>query len=198
MAKYTLKNILAFTQGEFRMFLLRFAPLFIRKHIMEQYEWRGIKADLRCHENKHCVNCSCMVPDVFMANKGCSAGCYPPMMDATHWEWFKDHHGFKGELNNPEITSQNWVTTYIDLGIVQAGEAQSLSYTFTGNGKITAVKGDCGCTKVKFNGNVVSATYTPKEPSGDIAMDNKKIRVTIEMSFGRVTDILLFSATVKK
>jgi|GEM_PF-3310677 len=70
----------------------------IRTHIQEQFEFRK-KAASRCYRNGECICCGCTTPQLFMADKPCSAGkprfqrcpvkqpCYPRMMSRTQWYW---------------------------------------------------------------------------------------------------------------
>ena len=97
--------VVDFLQGTLRIKLYALNPRLIRKHIREQFEWRKVKASF-CLENKKCISCGCLTPDLFFANKACSlskikdtavrellAGrseaCYPRLMSARVWREFK-------------------------------------------------------------------------------------------------------------
>ena len=62
----------------------------IRKHIKEQIEWRIKWMNPICYEQGSCVKCGCETTELQMANKSCDMLCYPPMMNKTEWEKFKN------------------------------------------------------------------------------------------------------------
>lgn len=168
----------------------------VRTHIREQFEYRKIKANPDCHSLGKCVNCGCLVPDVFMADKPCDAGCYPPMMDKKSWQWWKQFYGFKQELNNPRITEETWTTTSLDLGSLHTGQKSDFIFTYLGPYKLKSAKGACGCTSVKIIKNNIIGVYTAIKTSSVID-DKKTIRVVIETPFGELTDVLTISARVE-
>lgn len=193
LRKLTIKNVFNFTQGEIRMFLHRYGLL--RKHIAEQFEFRSIKANPDCHSLGKCVECGCKVPDVFMADKPCDAGCYPPMMSKTHWTWWKKFNGFKHEINNPLVTKENWTSTHLDLGEVNTGGRKDFAFTYIGKYKLSAVKGACYCTTTKIVGNTIVGTYTGIKTTAPIE-DTRKINVTLTTPFGELTDVLTITTKV--
>lgn len=93
-AKITPKNIFAYLQGNWRMFLLENFPNGIDKHIEEQYYWRISQVEKKspeCLKGK-CVSCSCETPELFLSSKECSNTenqCYGPMLNKEQWELFK-------------------------------------------------------------------------------------------------------------
>lgn len=191
-------NIKSFIQGETRVFLLKYAPSLVRKHIKEQYEWRLIKANPECLKQGQCVYCSCKTPDVQLANKPCWSGCYPPMMNKVHWNWFKTFNQFNGQMNNPEAAKLNWDTTFHDLGKVTHKEPVTLTFKYLGDGVIESANPSCGCVRVTFKGNVVTAIYTPNEIKVDAKLDTKKIKVAIKSKFGLLIDDLTITALVTR
>lgn len=95
-------NMWWYVQGTFRMWLYNHARWALRKHIVEQFEWRKGRAG-QCTINKSCLFCGCTTPDLYFADKGCGLAkvnddftriliakrktvCYPPMMTAQKWK----------------------------------------------------------------------------------------------------------------
>jgi hypothetical protein len=94
------KDIWWYIQGTVRTFCYEHASWLIRRHIMEQFEYRKIKA-IKCSLNGSCVFCHCLTPDLFFANKPCSLTeltsknrillynqeepCYGPMLTKLKW-----------------------------------------------------------------------------------------------------------------
>ena len=89
-AKPTLKNIIAYIQGNLRykLFYSNFAFL-IRPHIREQIEVRINSMDPICYSNGECKMCGCQTTALQMANKACDKPCYPSMLSKKKWNWFK-------------------------------------------------------------------------------------------------------------
>lgn len=99
------KDVWWYIQGTFRTICYNNYPWMIRKHILEQFEHRKIKA-APCLENKSCKFCGCRTPDVFFSNKACSLSelslrnrkllyqqddpCYGVMMSKTEWNTYKN------------------------------------------------------------------------------------------------------------
>ena len=90
-AKPTLKNIIAYIQGNLRykLFYSNFAFL-IRPHIREQIEARIRSMDQECYNAGECKMCGCQTTALQMANKACDKPCYPSMMSKKQWNFFKD------------------------------------------------------------------------------------------------------------
>lgn len=85
-AKITPKNIKGFVQGWTRK-IFSFA---IDKHILEQVEYRALKAK-ECVNLGHCKVCHCSMPEKLYEDRPCERepACYPPMMSEEQWEKFK-------------------------------------------------------------------------------------------------------------
>ena len=85
-AKPTLKNIIAYIQGNLRykFFYSNFAFL-IRPHIREQIEVRINSMDPICYGNGECKICGCQTTALQMANKACDKPCYPSMLSKEQW-----------------------------------------------------------------------------------------------------------------
>lgn len=94
-------NVWYLVQGTVRYFFYNKAKWLLRKHIVEQYEWRTKKAK-KCLENKSCLACGCKTPELFFADKPCALSkindeftrilvaqrklvCYPKMMTKNKW-----------------------------------------------------------------------------------------------------------------
>lgn len=89
-AKPTLKNIIAYIQGNLRykLFYSNFAFL-IRPHIREQIQVRINSMDKQCYNEGQCKMCGCQTTALQMADKACDKPCYPEMMDKVTWNKFK-------------------------------------------------------------------------------------------------------------
>ena len=85
-AKPTLKNIIAYIQGNLRykLFYSNFAFL-IRPHIREQIFTRIKSMDKKCYNEGQCKMCGCQTTHLQMANKACDKPCYPRMMSRKEW-----------------------------------------------------------------------------------------------------------------
>lgn len=90
-AKPTLKNIIAYIQGNlrYRLFYSNFAFL-IRPHIREQIEVRINSMDPICYGNGECKICGCQTTALQMANKACDKPCYPEMLSRKNWKFLKE------------------------------------------------------------------------------------------------------------
>ena len=82
------RNIKAFFQGHMREIEESFS--FLPLHIKEQAAWRLTKAKPECILADQCMSCGCSpMKSKVMEDRGCSEGCYPPMMKEEEWENFK-------------------------------------------------------------------------------------------------------------
>ena len=90
-AKPTLKNIIAYIQGNLRykLFYSNFAFL-IRSHIREQIQIRINSMDPECYNAGECKICGCQTTALQMADKACDKPCYPNMMNKKQWNFFKE------------------------------------------------------------------------------------------------------------
>ena len=90
-AKPTLKNIIAYIQGNLRykLFYSNFAFL-IRPHIREQIEVRINSMDPICYGNGECKICGCQTTHLQMANKACDKPCYPKIFSKEDWKFLKE------------------------------------------------------------------------------------------------------------
>ena len=89
-AKPTLKNIIAYIQGNLRykLFYSNFAFL-IRPHIREQIEVRIRSMDQECYNAGECKICGCQTTHLQMADKACDKPCYPRMLNKKTWDNWK-------------------------------------------------------------------------------------------------------------
>lgn len=85
-AKPTLKNIIAYIQGNLRykLFYSNFAFL-IRPHIREQIQVRINSMDQECYNEGQCKICGCQTTHLQMADKACDKPCYPSMLSKEQW-----------------------------------------------------------------------------------------------------------------
>ena len=90
-AKPTLKNIIAYIQGNLRykLFYSNFAFL-IRPHIREQIQVRINSMDQECYNAGECKICGCQTTHLQMANKPCDKPCYPEMLSKKNWKFLKE------------------------------------------------------------------------------------------------------------
>lgn len=96
-AKITPDNIKGFVQGWTRK-IFSFA---IDKHILEQVEYRALKAK-ECVEQGFCSVCGCSFPEKLYEDRGCHKeenACYGPMLNAEQWEKFKTFIDDKAEAD---------------------------------------------------------------------------------------------------
>lgn len=112
MIKNDPMNVWYYIQGSFRMLLWNYFPIFLRKHIEEQFLYR-FKAASQCSINGSCLWCSCSTTQgLYFANKACSlskveddniknqltgrtTACYPVMMSKYDWELYKLENNIK-------------------------------------------------------------------------------------------------------
>ena len=103
-------NVYYYLQGNIRMFLWNYLPMFLRKHIEEQFLYRFYSAK-SCTQNEACLFCGCSTrKGLYFANKACSlekiqddyiknqltgrtTACYPKMMNKYNWELYKLENG---------------------------------------------------------------------------------------------------------
>lgn len=105
MKQLTIKNIIAYLQGNIRyaLYYSRFKFL-IRKHIREQIKIRIDSMDRECFNNGSCKLCGCKTTALQMANKACDKPCYPKMFSRKKWnkvkEISREGHTFTEIANN--------------------------------------------------------------------------------------------------
>jgi len=90
--KVNLKNILAYLQGNAR-YALYYNPhltVLLRRHILEQIDYRITAMDSECYNNGSCKLCGCQTTQLQMSNKECRGKCYPKMMNKKEWNKFKN------------------------------------------------------------------------------------------------------------
>lgn len=61
----------------------------IKKHILEQINYRVNSMDKKCYDNGQCNKCGCETIALQMANKACDKPCYPEMIKKSKWEEVK-------------------------------------------------------------------------------------------------------------
>lgn len=92
-AKPTLKNIIAYMQGNLRykLFYSKFAFL-IRPHIREQIQVRINSMEPECYNAGECKMCGCQTTALQMADKACDKPCYPSMLSKQQWYVINKNH----------------------------------------------------------------------------------------------------------
>ena len=89
-SKLSLNNTLSYLIGNYRYKLYYSSYKYlIRKHILEQIEFRIKIMNRECYEKGECVLCGCQTTALQMANKSCDGNCYPSMMYSSMWWQFK-------------------------------------------------------------------------------------------------------------
>ena len=85
-----LNNIKAYITGNYRytFYYSKHFKFVIRKHIMEQIQWRIMAMDRKCFTAGSCQECGCLTTALQMANKACNKPCYPKMMGKKDWRNF--------------------------------------------------------------------------------------------------------------
>lgn len=101
-AKFNLKNIKKFLQGNFIKILIK-VP-FLKEHLiekskLEQYTWRRkqvLEKSPRCLALNECY-CGCDTEGLILANEGCEQKglCFPPIMNTLEWSEFKIKNNIK-------------------------------------------------------------------------------------------------------
>jgi hypothetical protein len=88
--KINLLNIKSYLVGNFRYRIhgTKFQWL-IRKHILEQIDWRIKVMDKTCYSSGSCIICGCSTTALQMSEKHCDKPCYPSLLSRTMWEAFK-------------------------------------------------------------------------------------------------------------
>jgi len=87
-------SIWYYLQGNYRYWLYysKFKSILIRKHILEQIDFRIKIMNKQCYQNGSCIKCGCMTLQLQMCNKPCKGLEYPPIVDRITWDSFmKDH-----------------------------------------------------------------------------------------------------------
>lgn len=81
-------NIYHYLLGNYRLklFYSEYGRYLIRKHILEQIEFRMKVMDRECWNKGECKMCGCETPALQMANKPCDKPCYPEMLSKTAWK----------------------------------------------------------------------------------------------------------------
>lgn len=101
----TLKNIIAFIEGNLRYRIYYSTNPFIRslmrKHIREQIEARIRSMNMECYNKGYCIVCGCKTTALQMAHKACDGDCYPPMVGRKTWKFIKsaDYRNFYFDKN---------------------------------------------------------------------------------------------------
>lgn len=90
-----LRDVYYYIQGtlRYRLYYSRFKFL-IRKHILEQIDYRINVMNYECYERGECVLCGCSTTALQMCNKSCEGKEYPIMMGKKHWSYkVTSYHG---------------------------------------------------------------------------------------------------------
>ena len=87
---YTFEDIANYFIGMYRykIYYTRFQNVLIRKHILEQIDFRIKYMDEQCLMEGSCKLCGCLTTALQMSNKACNKPCYPTMMNKVQWKKF--------------------------------------------------------------------------------------------------------------
>ena len=95
--KITLKNIIAFFEGNIRMLGDRFNTL--PKYKKEQILYRAEICKESCLPLGKCPECGCSLPGKWYSNTSCNKGKkFPDMMGPVDWTKFKQENDLKFDL----------------------------------------------------------------------------------------------------
>lgn len=85
-----LKDVYYYIQGNIRykIYYSKFSFL-IRRHILDQINFRISVMKKECYDNGECIMCGCATTALQMCNKKCDGECYPSMMNNKMWNKFK-------------------------------------------------------------------------------------------------------------
>ena len=108
--KITISNIIAYCQGNIR-YKLWYSPFkfLIRKHIVEQINFRVKFMETECYTNGNCKLCGCTTIELQMANKECDMPCYPEMMNKKEWHDFITEHTYLRSNGYIDSKGRKWV-----------------------------------------------------------------------------------------
>lgn len=116
MSDINLLNIKSYLVGNLRYKVYDNSFSFlIRRHILEQIEFRIANMNPECYNSGSCIKCGCKTTALQMANKACDEPCYPTMMDKENWERFK-----KGGMFYDHFTNDFWQIRDKKLTILKA------------------------------------------------------------------------------
>lgn len=92
-SKKPVTDIISYFEGKYRYwaYYSKFKWL-IRKHILQQIEYRVKVMNPRCYFSGSCIKCGCETIALQMANKPCEGREYPPMVNRRRWFRFKNAH----------------------------------------------------------------------------------------------------------
>ncbi len=81
-----LKDVWHYIVGNYR-YILYYSNLkfLIRKHILEQIEFRINNMNKECYDSGECIKCGCSTTALQMCNKSCEGKCYPKMLSKKMW-----------------------------------------------------------------------------------------------------------------
>lgn len=88
-SKIKINDIFAYIIGNYRYWCYENFRFLLRKHIIEQFEWRLSVMNNECYSSGSCIKCGCDTPALQMANKACEGGCYFKMMRSNTWKGIK-------------------------------------------------------------------------------------------------------------
>lgn len=88
-----IKDVFYYFQGNWR-YKIYYSPFkfLLRKHILQQIDYRIKWMDQECFNEGSCKLCGCETTALQMCNKSCDKPCYPPMMNKEHWSLFNDQY----------------------------------------------------------------------------------------------------------
>ena len=86
-------SIYYFFQGKirYRLYYSKYKCL-IRKHILEQIEYRIKIMNKECYSRGSCIKCGCETTALQMCNKPCKGLEYPPIVNRRTWKQYYHNH----------------------------------------------------------------------------------------------------------
>lgn len=87
-----LSSILYYIQGNLRykIYYSKYSNFFLRKHILEQINYRIHIMNTECYDKGECIKCGCQTTHLQMSNKTCEGLEYPPIVSKRLWNNFKN------------------------------------------------------------------------------------------------------------
>jgi len=90
-----IKDVFYYFQGNLRYWAYYNSPFLIRKHILEQIDFRIKVMNQECFNSGSCIKCGCKTTALQMCDKSCEGNCYPPMMNSWDWSLFLNGISYK-------------------------------------------------------------------------------------------------------
>lgn len=90
-----LKKVRGYIQGWFRyrLYYSKNVKFLMRRHIVEQIDYRISVMNKECLSTGSCIHCGCKTTALQMANYPCEGACYDKMLSKKKWNVSKNNDG---------------------------------------------------------------------------------------------------------